>query len=126
MAGTDRGTVPRNMTDPTAQPDALTPPEPPPPAPNGPPAAPAATGPMLHRIALTKVTSFVLMTQQRRMLYTGTAEQLEERCRQVFAHNLMLGWWGIPFGLIWTPLALWRNHSARTKLRAALAATPPS
>jgi hypothetical protein len=34
----------------------------------------------------------------------------------VLVHNLCLGWWGFPFGLIWTPVALVQNARARSKL----------
>jgi hypothetical protein len=70
-----------------------------------------------YRLSLTKVTSFVLLTQQRRTVDTGTVEQLERAYRDTLGHNLMLGWWGIPFGLIWTPLALSRNAKAMRQFR---------
>jgi hypothetical protein len=66
---------------------------------------------------LTKVTSFVLLTQQRRTVYSGTLERLERAYRDTLTHNLLLGWWGIPFGLIWTPLALSRNAKAMRQFR---------
>jgi hypothetical protein len=70
-----------------------------------------------YRLSLTKVTSYVLLTQQRRTVYTGTVEQLERAYRDTLSHNLILGWWGIPFGLIWTPLALSRNAKAMRQFR---------
>jgi hypothetical protein len=71
-----------------------------------------------YRVRLTKVTSFVIMTQQRHTVYTGTLQQLESTARSVRTHNLTLGWWGIPVGLIWTPIALARNAKVMRKLRA--------
>jgi hypothetical protein len=32
-------------------------------------------------------------------------------------HTLLLGWWGIPFGLIWTPMALARNAKVMRQVR---------
>jgi hypothetical protein len=78
----------------------------------------------LYRVRLTKVSSFILMTQQRHTTYTGTVEQLEAAARSVRTHNLLLGWWGIPFGLIWTPMALARNAKGMRQVHE-LAAKPP-
>jgi len=71
-----------------------------------------------YRVRLTRVSSFVIYTQQRRTVYTGSLQQLEDSARSVRAHNLILGWWGLPFGLIWTPMALARNAKAMQQLRA--------
>jgi hypothetical protein len=79
---------------------------------------PAFGAPARFRVSLTKVTSFVIMTQQRRTVYTGTLEQLETAARNVMIHNLTLGWWGIPAGLIWTPMALVRNSNNMKQIRA--------
>lgn len=78
----------------------------------------------LYRVRLTKVSSFILMTQQRHTTYTGTVEQLEAAARSVRTHNLLLGWWGVPFGLIWTPMALARNAKGMRQVHE-LAAKPP-
>ena len=78
------------------------------------------TGPA-YRVRLTKVSSYLIVTQQRHTTYTGTLEQLEESARSVSRHNLLLGWWGIPFGLIWTPMALMRNGKAMGQVRALAA-----
>jgi hypothetical protein len=90
----------------------------------GAPEAPASSGnARLYRVMLTKVSSFIIMTQQRHTVYTGTLEQLEATARSVRTHNLLLGWWGIPFGLIWTPMALSRNAKGLRQVRE-LAAQP--
>jgi hypothetical protein len=92
-------------------------------APMSPP--PGTTG-QIYRVSLTKVTSFVIMTQQRRNVHTGTVEQLESAARAVLTHNLLFGWWGIPVGLVWTPIALSRNARNMKKIRSLAAGTPPS
>lgn len=84
-----------------------------------PPGTPPGYGALpTFRVSLTKVTSMVFMTQQRRTVYTGTLEQLETAARNAMVHNLTLGWWGIPFGLIWTPIALVRNANNMKQIRA--------
>ena len=75
-----------------------------------------ATG-TVYRVPLTKVSSFLILTQRRTATYRGTLDQLEGIARDVRTHNLLLGWWGIPAGLIWTPMALVRNAKAMHQLR---------
>ena len=74
----------------------------------------------------------LIFTQQRRTSYTGTLQQLEASAKSAMIHNLLLGWWGIPFGLIWTPMALARQCQgtaagtcARRQPRTAAAAGTP-
>jgi hypothetical protein len=70
---------------------------------------------------LTTVTSVILVTHRRTTTHSGTFEQLERQCRDTFLHNVLLGWWGFPFGLVWTPIALIRNRRALRELRSAVA-----
>ena len=65
-----------------------------------------------YRIQLTKVTSFFLVTYSRTTTWTGSLEELEAAARSALVHNLLLGWWGLPFGLIRTPMAIAQNASA--------------
>jgi hypothetical protein len=75
----------------------------------------------LYRIALGRVTSAVILTQRQTRVYTGTLEQLERAYREARTYNLLVGWWGIPFGLVWTPMCLWSNRRAIRELRALAA-----
>jgi len=77
------------------------------------------------RLALLEVTSYLIVTQRKTRVYTGSYDQLMDHCRKVMTHNLVAGWWGIPFGLVWTPLALRKNAQAKKKL-AEIASQPPS
>ncbi|HEX9031595.1 MAG TPA: hypothetical protein VF834_07090 [Streptosporangiaceae bacterium] len=79
--------------------------------------APGAT----YRATFTKVTSFIIVTQQRRTVHTGTLEQLQAVARSTLIYNLLLGWWGFPFGLVWTPMALARNAKSMRQVRALAA-----
>jgi hypothetical protein len=84
----------------------------------GAPPPPASPGnARLYRVRLTRVSSFIIMTQQKHTIYTGTLEQLEAAARSAQTHNLLLGWWGIPLGLIWTPMALSRNARGMRQVR---------
>jgi hypothetical protein len=75
-----------------------------------------------YQITLGQVTSWLLLTQRKARVYDGTLEELERTYRATLRHNLALGWWGLPFGLIWTPIWLSRNRAARKTLRALAAA----
>jgi hypothetical protein len=79
-------------------------------------AAPQPAG-TVYRVPLTRVSSFVVITQRRTATYRGTLEQLEDIARGVRTHNLLAGWWGIQAGLIWTPMALTRNAKAMRQVR---------
>jgi hypothetical protein len=94
---------------------------------NPPPEPPASpeNAAKAYRVRLTKVSSFILLTQQRHATYTGTLEQLESAARSVRTHNLLLGWWGLPFGLIWTARALSRNAKAIEQARSLAAQHGP-
>jgi len=86
-------------------------------------AAPAPVGdPGSHQLRLGKVTGMLLLTQRSTRVYEGTLDELELAYRATLRHNLLLGWWGLPFGLIWTPIWLSRNRSARKALHAITAA----
>lgn len=71
----------------------------------------------VYKVRLTKVSSFVVFTSRRTTTYTGTLDQLEAAARGVQTHNLALGWWGVPAGLAWTPMALSRNAKAMRQVR---------
>jgi len=70
----------------------------------------------VYQVRLTEVSSFLVVTQRRAATYSGTLDQLEGIARGARTHNLLLGWWGVPFGVIWTPMALARNAKAMQRL----------
>ncbi|MGA2470987.1 MAG: hypothetical protein ABSG64_09885 [Solirubrobacteraceae bacterium] len=63
------------------------------------------------------MTGMVVLAQRRTRTYTGSLADLERTYARVLTHNLLLGWWGIPFAIIWTPIALVGNRKALTALR---------
>ena len=52
----------------------------------------------VYRVRLTKVSSFLVVTQRRAATYSGTLEQLEGFARGARIHNLLLGWWAFRSG----------------------------
>ena len=69
-----------------------------------------------YRLTITKVTSYLFLTTRKRLSFVGTKDELLAQYRKVRTHNLMLGWWGIPAGLVWTPMTLARNAKALEQL----------
>jgi TPR repeat protein len=65
--------------------------------------------PTLRVTVFTWVVSLLVVTYRH-----GWAKILCARCRTKYAllfdlQNFFMGWWGIPFGLLWTLRALWHN-----------------
>ena len=83
-----------------------------------PASSPAQPSEKRYRIALGRVTSVVIVTNRRTRVYTGTLDELSKTYRQVTVANLLTGWWGIPFGLVWTPIWLYKNHQAMAQLKS--------
>ena len=77
----------------------------------------AATTQGPYRLLLTEVTSMLVVTQRRSHVFGGSPEELDAAYRRVRRHNLLLGWWGFPFGMVWTPINLWRNRRRHAALR---------
>ena len=76
-----------------------------------------APPPRVYRLRITEVTSVLVITLRSSKTMVGTLEELEKFYRGVRLHNLLLGWWGFPFGLIWTPISLSNNAQALASLR---------
>src|SRR5580692_152466 len=85
----------------------------------------AASAGAVYRVRLTKVSSYLVVTQRRTAAYSGTLDQLEGIARGARTHTLLLGWWGFPFGLFWTPMALARNAKAMRQVRDLAAKGQP-
>ncbi len=76
-----------------------------------------APPPRVYRLTVVQVTSALVVTFRRGKPKVGSLKELESFYRGVLIYNLLLGWWGFPFGLIWTPVALVRNRKAISTLR---------
>ena len=76
-----------------------------------------APPPCVYTLRLVRVTSFLVITQRRVVAKSGSVEQLKDFYRTTLIQNATLGWWGFPFGIIWTPIAMFSNRKALTKLQ---------
>lgn len=70
-----------------------------------------------HELTLGEVTSVIVIAIRKQRVHTGTLAELERAHRAALLHNLLLGWWAIPFGVIWTPIWIARNRRALRELR---------
>jgi hypothetical protein len=77
-----------------------------------------APPPFVIRLTLLRVTSVILFSQRSRVTKSGSPDELSAFYKSVFWHNVTLGWWGLPFGLIYTIGSLSQNSKARQKIRA--------
>jgi hypothetical protein len=48
---------------------------------------------------------------------TGSYAQCDAAISQAQLHNLLFGWWSLASLLVWNPVSLWQNTSARKALR---------
>jgi len=78
---------------------------------------PLAPPPARYSLTLIEVTSFLIVTRRGTRSLSGSIDELTAFSKKVLAHNLLLGWWGFPLGLIGTPMALYSNSKALRSLR---------
>ncbi len=81
-----------------------------------------APPPFRLSLRLVKVRSFLILTRRGTASTVGSLDDVTRFYKQVMISNLILGWWGIPFGFIWTPMALASNRKALNKVRQIAAA----
>ena len=68
-------------------------------------------------LTITQVTSYLIFTSRKTLTTVGTLEELGPFYRKVLTHNLLAGWWGFPFGIVWTIMHLAGNRKAMAHLR---------
>jgi hypothetical protein len=67
-------------------------------------------------VTVTKHTGGLVFWYNQRRTVSGAYPQCEAAINQAQLHNLFFGWWSIA-SLLWNPISLWKNASARTVLR---------
>jgi len=83
------------------------------------PRATVATG------SYSKVTSFIIVSQRARVKVTGTLDAHRMAYKAAQLHTSLAGWWGIPFGLYWTPMSLTSNRKMFKSIEQLLATGTP-
>jgi hypothetical protein len=82
--------------------------------PSGPPPAPPAEP--IFQVTITKHGGALVFWYNQRRTVTGSYAQCDDAISKAQVHNLLLGWWSFA-SLIWNPISLWRNTSARKALQ---------
>jgi len=72
-----------------------------------------------------KVTSVVFFSQRTGVKVTGGMDAHLKAYKAAQRHTAIFGWWGIPFGLIWTPMTLFNNKKMLRSVQALLASGNP-
>ncbi|RYY00338.1 hypothetical protein EON78_01445 [bacterium] len=62
-----------------------------------------------------RVISFIVFTSYEKKLVIGCPDCLEKANKDAMIKTALLGWWGLPWGLIRTPLALLLNNKMRNQ-----------
>lgn len=63
------------------------------------------------------VKSMVFVTTSKTELTIACPDCLDKKNDQAIKTSALLGWWGIPWGIIKTPLAIFRNEKAKKQNR---------
>jgi hypothetical protein len=86
----------------------------PPGRPSGPPPPPPLQP--VFQVTVTKHTGALFFWYNQRRTVTGSYAQCEAAIKAAQLHNVLFGWWSIA-SLLWNPISLGRNVSARKALR---------
>ncbi len=73
----------------------------------------------LNASRIHKVRSFVIMTSSSSNLYIACDTCISKEKNKQLIWNILLGWWGIPWGFIKTPMAI-VQHISENKKRTEL------
>jgi hypothetical protein len=80
-------------------------------APPPPPAEP------IFQVRVTRHVGALIFWYNQYRTVTGTYAQCNAAITAAQQHNLLLGWWSLASLLVWNPISLSRNASARKLLR---------
>ena len=59
------------------------------------------------------VQSFLIVTTSKKAIKIGCPECLEKQNKEAILSTAVLGWWGFPWGIINTPIYIWRNFQEK-------------
>lgn len=59
------------------------------------------------------VQSFLIVTTSKKAIKIGCPDCLEKQNNDAILSSAILGWWGFPWGIIKTPIYIWRNFQEK-------------
>jgi hypothetical protein len=71
----------------------------------------------LNAIVIGSVKSFIILTQYKKQLMIACPSCLQQANQRATSVTALMGWWGLPWGIIRTSQALFRNIKANKVIR---------
>ncbi len=71
----------------------------------------------LNATLTAEVQSYIFLTRYNKKLKVACPDCLDKASNKALLTTALLGWWGIPWGLIRTPVALYRNFKSKQSNR---------
>jgi hypothetical protein len=78
----------------------------------------SSTAAPLNAIVIGSVKSFIILTQYKKKLMVACPSCLQQANQKATSTTAIMGWWGLPWGIIRTSQALFRNIKANKAIRA--------
>jgi hypothetical protein len=67
----------------------------------------------LNATLTAEVQSYIFLTRYNKKLKVACPDCLDKANNKALLNTALFGWWGIPWGLIRTPVAIYRNLSSK-------------
>jgi hypothetical protein len=67
----------------------------------------------LNAAIISSTISYVFITTQKNKIFIGTDKSIRKQLDSGSTTTAIFGWWGIPFGIIYSLSSLWKNTKAR-------------
>ncbi|QEC79109.1 hypothetical protein [Mucilaginibacter ginsenosidivorax] len=77
----------------------------------------SSTAQPLNAIVIGSVKSFIILTQYKKKLMIACPSCLQQANQRATSSTALMGWWGLPWGIIRTSQALFRNMKANKIIR---------
>jgi hypothetical protein len=77
----------------------------------------SSTAQPLNAIVIGSVKSFIILTHYKKKLMIACPSCLQQANQRATASTALMGWWGLPWGIIRTSQALFRNMKANKVIR---------
>ncbi|WDF76269.1 hypothetical protein PQ469_20485 [Mucilaginibacter sp. KACC 22773] len=77
----------------------------------------SSTAQPLNAIVIGSVKSFIILTHYKKKLMIACPSCLQQANQRATSSTALMGWWGLPWGIIRTSQALFRNMKANKVIR---------
>lgn len=67
----------------------------------------------INATVIHTVQSFLIVTTSKKAIKIGCPDCLEKQNNDAILSSAILGWWGFPWGIIKTPIYIWRNFQEK-------------